>query len=84
MNIKIVKNKYLNALLLLMFVSAVIHMAVLFCAAAASGNLYILNYVNILGLDLFYPNLGNSAAGNAFSLIFMGVLYIIILKANKV
>jgi len=84
MNIKIVKNKYLNALFILMFFSAIIHMAILFYFAIALNNLYILNYFNILDVDLFSPNILNNLAGNIISFIFAIILYYIILKINKV
>ena len=83
MNIKIVKNKYLNALLILMMFSAGVHMLVLSCLAVASGSLYVLNYFNILDLDLFYPNIFNSFGGNIFSIFFVVAIYSIILKTNK-
>lgn len=83
MRIKIVKNKYINALFILMLFSAIIHMLVLFCLTLTSGNLYIVNYFNILDLDLFYPDIFNSFFANIFSIFFVFVLYIIILKNNK-
>ena len=82
-NIKIVKNKYINALFVLMLFSAVVHMLVVFYLALASGDLYIVNYFNILDLDLFYPNIFNSFGGNIFSIVFVAVIYLIILKINK-
>ena len=83
MNIKIVKNKYLNALFLLMLFSAIIHMVLLFCVAITSRDIYVLNYFNILDFDLLFPALKNSVAGNIFSAIFVFVLYGIILAVNK-
>lgn len=83
MNIKIVKNKYINALFVLMFFSAAVHMLVLSCLAVASGSLYALNYFNILDLDLFYPDIFNSFYGNIFSIVFVVAVYLIILKTNK-
>lgn len=84
MNIKIVKNKYINALFILMLFSAIVHMLILSCLAAVSGSLYVLNYFNILDLDLFYPNIFNSFGGNIFSIFFVIAAYIIILKNNKI
>ncbi len=83
MNIKIVKNKYINALFLLMLLSAIVHMLILFYFTILSGNIYILNYFNILSFGLFYRNIFNSLSGNIFSLIFVAVLYLVILKSNK-
>lgn len=67
-----------------MFFSAGVHMLILFCSAIASGNLYIVNYFNILDLDLFYPNIFNSFTGNIFSIFFVVAVYLIILKTNKI
>jgi len=84
MNSKIVKNKYINTLFLLMLFSAIVHMVILFFKAIKSLDIYVLNYFNILDIDLFYPNIFNSLLGNVFSLIFMVAIYFIILKINKV
>ena len=79
---RVVKNKYLNALLLLMLFSAIVHMVVLFVNALAKQDFYTLNYFNILDLDLIYPGLANSFWGNVFSLLCVAVLYFLILKIN--
>ncbi|MDO8486365.1 MAG: hypothetical protein Q7S77_01545 [Candidatus Staskawiczbacteria bacterium] len=84
MNIKIVKNKYLNSLFVLMLFSAVIHMLVLFYSAITSGNFYLLNYFNILDLDLFLPGVFNNFTGDVSSVLFLIIAYIIILRTNKV
>ena len=83
MNIKIIKNKYVNALLLLMLFSAIVHMVVAFCFVLLSGDFYTFNFFNIIDLDLFYPNIFNSFGGNFVSLIFMTTAYFIILKINN-
>jgi len=83
MNIKIVKNKYVNALFVLMLFSAIVHMIIIFYSTIDSGNFYTINYFNILDLDLFYPDILNSFSGNIFSIFFVVVLYLIILKNNK-
>lgn len=84
MNIKIVRNKYINTLLILMLFSATVHMLILFYFALISSNLYIINYFNILDIDLFSPNIFDSFFGNIFSFIFAVILYFIILKSNKI
>jgi len=83
MNIHIVKNKYLNAMLVLMLFSAAVHMVILVFFALASRDLYVLNYFNILDVDLLYPAIFNTAAGNIFAGIFMIGLYLAILKLNE-
>jgi len=84
MNIKIVKNKYINTLFILMLFSAIVHMLVVFYSALTSRDLYVVNYFNILDLDLFYPNIFNSFIGNIFSIFFVVTIYLIILKNNKI
>ncbi len=82
MRIKIVKNKYINAIFVLMLFSAIVHMFAVFYFALTSMDLYIVNYFNILDLDLFYPDIFNSFIGNTFSIFFVVVIYLIILKNN--
>jgi len=83
MKIKIVQNKYLNALLVLMLLSAAVHMLVVVCFALSSKDPYILNYFNIMEIDILIPGFLNSPAGNIFSLVFAGGLYLFILAKNK-
>ncbi len=84
MNVKIVKNKYLNSLFILMLFSASAHMLTLFYLAFARGDLYILNYFNILDLDILFPLIfKNDFFGNFASLIFAVLFYTLILKVNN-
>jgi hypothetical protein len=83
MNIIIVKNKYLNALLLLMLFSATVHMIILFCLAILRGDLYLLNYFNILSISYIIPNFLHSFWGNIASFAVTAILYFIILKFNS-
>jgi len=82
MKLKIVKNKYLNALFLLMLFSAIVHMVILFIFAIVSKNVNILNYFNILNLNYFMPDFFNNLLGNITSFLFVILLYAIILKIN--
>ncbi len=85
MKIKIVGNKYLNALLLLMLFSAIVHILVVFVFAIISGNLHILNYFSILNLNYFIPNLSsNNSFVDIISFVFVLCIYLIILKFNKI
>jgi len=84
MDIKIVKNKYANTVFLLMLFSASVHMIILFFLSFARGDLYILNYFNILDLDILFPTIfKNNFVGNISSFIITGIIYFIILKINK-
>lgn len=83
MKIKIVKNKYINALFLLMFFSAIMHTLILFCFFIISKDFYALNYFNILDADLFYKDIFNSFSGNIFAFLLVVFIYFLILKTNK-
>jgi len=80
---KIVENKYINALLLLMLFSAIVHMLVLFAIALTSGNLHVLNYFSILNLNYFIPGFSNSFGWDVISFAGMAIIYLVILKNNK-
>lgn len=82
MKIQIVKNKYLNALFLLMLFSAIAHLALLLVFAMFSKNAYTLNYFNILDLDLFWGNIFNNIWGNITSSGVVLLIYIMLLKFN--
>ena len=84
MKIQIVKNKYVNSLLLLMLASATVHMIILFFIAIWTKNLYFLNYFNIISVSYFVPNFLDSISGDIISFIFAGVVYLVILLKNKV
>lgn len=83
MKIKIVKNKYINSLLLLMLFSAMAHMLALFYITIKTGNLYVINYFNIIQITYFFPDAFGGWLGNMFSVVFVAVLYLIILSVNK-
>ena len=84
MKIKIFKNKYLDSLFIIMLFSASVHMLILFFLALRRGDLYILNYFNILDLDILFPAVfKNDFFGNFASLIFVVLFYFLILKGNR-
>ena len=83
MNIHITKNKYLNALFILMLGSAMIHMIFLFLRVLISGDWHVLNYIHILDIDWFVPGLLAGFGGNLVSWALAGCLYAVILKFNK-
>jgi len=83
MNIKITKNKYVDAFLLLMMFSAALHMIILLIQSLYEGNVYILNYFNILDLDLFISGISNTFWCNFFSGVVALIIYLLILKVNK-
>lgn len=54
---KISKRRLLDALKKLILFSAIFHMCILIGLAVAKGDIVILNYFNILDLDLFWPGI---------------------------
>ena len=83
MKIRIVRNKYLNALLVTILFSAVFHIVILFSWFVYRLDYYVLNYFNILDFDLFIPGFAASSVGTILSwVVFIG-FYLIILRKNK-
>jgi len=82
MNIKIVENKYINTALLLMLVSAVIHMVILCFQALVQWDFYPINYFNILDLDYFFGSVFQNFWGNVIGTLVAAAIYGSILKYN--
>jgi len=83
MHIKIVKNKYLNALLLLVLFSALVHMIILLYSALRYWDFYFLNYFNILNVYYIFPHFLDAFHENLLSVAVVCALYLVILKINK-
>ena len=83
MNIRIVKNRYINALLLLMLFSAIAHVLILLYMAITSGSLHFLNYFTILEIGYILPGFSNIFSSDVISFVFAGAMYIIILRINR-
>lgn len=85
MKIKINKNKYFNAIFVLMLFSASLHMLILFYLAIIQKNIYILNYFNILDLDLLFPKIFvDNFTLNCIAFLVVIILYIYFLKKNTI
>jgi hypothetical protein len=82
MKVQIVKNKYLNALFLLMILSSIIHIAIVIFMAIKNSDLYYINFFNIIGVNCIIPNFLNNFVGNLISLGFTILLYLIIFLNN--
>ena len=74
--IKIVKNRFLDAFLKLMFVSAAIHLVVLIYAGLSHLDVAALNYFSIVGLDLLFPDISKGLMSQVFSLLIIALTYI--------
>lgn len=79
----IAKNRYLDALLKLMLLSAVIHMTVLAVYFVLYLDLSRFNFFKIVALDLFYPQLVTTHLTNIYSLGTMFILWAMFFSANK-
>jgi len=80
---KIVKNKYLDSLLKLMLLSAIIHVVILLIYSITNLNSDKLNFFNIVGIDLLIPALGSGTLNLFIGIIVMLALYILFLKISK-
>ncbi len=67
--IQIAKNRYLDAFLKLLLVSAFIHLAILIVYAFVSHDLAYLNYFRIISLDLFFPRVRSFGSTNVIVLL---------------
>jgi len=72
------ENRYLDALLKLILLTAVIHVFVLIAAAVINADAVYLNYFNILDIDLFFPGIEQGMLSHFFSAVAMLIVYIVI------
>lgn len=81
---KIIKNRYINAFLLLLLYSATFHFLVIVFRSFAQRNFYPLNFFGILNLDILFPELfKNTLSGNIASIIVVVVIYYVIFKTQR-
>ena len=73
------ENKYLRALGWTMIISASVHLLILGYEAAANQDWTIINYFNILDLDLFFPKLLALPGSLAYSAITALLVYALVL-----
>lgn len=72
----IVKNRYFDALLKLMLLSAVLHMFTLFVYFLIHLDASRFNFFKIINIDLFFPELITNQYTNMYSIILGIFLYI--------
>ena len=75
---KIVTNRWLDAFLKLLLISAVIHFSIMVLALLINQNTLLLNFFDIIDLDLFLPGIINGTTNQILSAIVIIFLYIII------
>ena len=69
-------NRFLQALIYLMFISAALHMCILFVYIILSKDATPANFFSIIGLNLFYPAFVASSLGYFLSYVVSGAIYI--------
>jgi len=72
------KNRYLDAFLKFVLLTAVIHMFLLFAAAIMNADMAYLNYFNILDIDLFFPGVEQGLVSQLISIAAMALVYAVI------
>ncbi|HRZ85321.1 MAG TPA: hypothetical protein P5277_00935 [Candidatus Paceibacterota bacterium] len=76
--INIVKNRYLDSLLKLFLLSAIIHVILILIYTLISGDYQTINFFNILDIDLFIPLIKSSNLIFIIASITMIAIYLII------
>jgi hypothetical protein len=74
----ILKNRFVSALLILMLLSAAIHLVLLAIYAITNRNLESVNLFGIIGIDLNFPKVTNGAISQWLSLAVIVAAYLII------
>ena len=71
-------NRYLDALLKLILLSAFTHLGILAVQFVRTGDAEILNYFNILDVDLFFPAIAVGPFSQVVSVLTIVGLYLVI------
>lgn len=71
-----IENRYLDALFKLILLSAIAHLIVLAVQSLRAGDISILNYFNILDVDLFLPSIAQGLRSQIASVLVMAGLYL--------
>lgn len=81
---KILKSKYIQALKKLILFSASTHLVILAIYAITNNDLQILNYFNIIDIDLFFPEIVNTYLYQALAVIIpTGIYVFFLIKRDK-
>lgn len=75
---QIAKNRYLDAFLKFLLLSAIIHPSLLLISFSTNLNVSLLNYFDIIGLNLFFPGIIEGYLSQILSVIIMIAIYLII------
>lgn len=71
-------NRYLDALLKLLLGAAIVHIVILITAVILFHDLLIVNIVNVLGFDWFFPQFGSTGINNYLSVFIWIIIYLVI------
>ena len=74
----IVKNRYIDAFLKFLLLSAFVHLLALALQFLIKRNFNVFNYFSIVGLDAFFPQLSNGLMINLVSNVLIIFIYILI------
>lgn len=69
-------NRSVQAIILLMLVSAALHMLVLAVHFVITLDYAPFNFFRIIGLDIFYPNFVASDISGYISVVTIGIIYV--------
>jgi len=72
---RLAKNRYLDALLKLVLFSAITHMLILVYKSLSTTDSTVMNYFNILDLDLFFDGIEKGALSQVLSIVVMLGIY---------
>lgn len=69
------KNRFLDVLIKFILFSAVLHITLLLIFFVISHDLTVVNYYQIIGLNLFFPQIGQGAVSQVLSILTMILFY---------
>ena len=72
---KITCNRYLDTLLKLILLSALVHIVILVIHAVRERDFSVMNYFNILDLDFFFSGIAKGVLSNVLSVVVMVVIF---------
>lgn len=75
---KMNKTRLINALEKLILVSAVFHLILLSIYSIINLDFMVLNYFNLIDLDLFFPEILNGFMSNFYSILTIFIIFLII------
>ena len=76
------KNRYIQTAKIFILISACIHVIILSVYAVSESDIAILNYFNILDLDLFFLGIAEGPRSQFFSIAVICCLYFLIYYLN--